>query len=117
MGTLVRPLTWLLGIVLLVVGILGFFMPSPLLGIFETDMRHNLVHVVSGVAGLLLVNMGQAMARMFLIVFGIVYLIVAVVGYVQETTVLGIIGVNMADNILHAVIAALCLVVGFSSRD
>lgn len=116
MDTLVRPVVWILSLALLVVGLLGFVMPSPLLGLFEVDMLHNLIHIVSGAVGLVAVNMGHFPARMYLILFGLVYLVVAVVGYVQQTTVLGFIGVNMADNMLHAGIAALCLVVGFGAR-
>jgi hypothetical protein len=100
----------------LVVGILGFIMPSPLLGLFEVDMLHNVIHIASGAIGLIAVNMGHFPARMYLILFGLVYLVVAVIGYVQQTTVLGLITVNMADNVLHAAIAALCLVVGFGSK-
>ena len=116
MGALVRPVTWLLGIVLLVVGLLGFFMSSPLLGIFETDSLHNIIHVASGALGLIMINMGDAMGRTFLILFGFVYLVVALIGYVQGNTVLGLIGVNAADNMLHILIAAVCLVIGFGSK-
>lgn len=116
MDTLVRPVTWILGLVLLVVGLLGFVMPSPLLGIFAVDTLHNIIHVLSGAIGLIAVNMGHMPARMYLILFGLVYLAVAVIGYVQQTTVLNLITVNMADNMLHAGIAALCLIVGFGSK-
>ncbi len=116
MGSLVTPLTRILGVVLLVVGLLGFVMPSPLLGIFETDTLHNIIHLASGLIGLLVAG-NRGMARMFLIIFGLVYGVVAVAGYVQGTTVLGLIAVNTADNLLHAAIAAVCLVVGFGSKS
>lgn len=115
MGSLVTPVTRLLGVVLLVVGLLGFVMPSPLLGIFEVDMVHNIVHVASGLVALLVAG-NIAYARMYLILFGLVYLAVAVIGYVQGNTVLGLFVVNMADHYLHAAIAALCLVVGFGGK-
>lgn len=115
MGSLVTPVTRLLGVVLLVVGLLGFVMPSPLLGIFEVDMVHNIVHLASGLVALLVAR-NVAYARMYLILFGLVYLAVAVIGYIQVNTVLGLFAVNMADHYLHAAIAALCLVVGFGGK-
>ncbi len=116
MGSLVRPLTRVLGVVLVLVGILGFFMSSPLLGIFEVDTIHNIIHLASGAIALI-VGGNQGMSRMFLIIFGLVYAAVALIGYVQGATVLGIFAVNAADNALHAVIGAVCLVVGFGSKS
>ena len=114
MGSLVSPLTRLLGVVLVVVGLLGFVMDSPLLGFFEVDTIHNIVHLASGAVALV-VGGNHAMARMYLIIFGFVYAAVAVIGYLQGS-VLGLFDVNMADNVLHAAIAAACLVVGFGSK-
>ncbi len=116
MGALVSPLTRILGVVLVIVGLLGFFMPSPLLGIFEVDMLHNIIHLASGAIALV-VGGNHAMARMFLIIFGLVYAGVAVIGFLQGDTVLGLFGVNMADNLLHVAIGGVCLVVGFGSKS
>ena len=116
MNALVRPLTRILGVVLVVVGLLGFVMSSPLLGIFEIDPLHNVIHLASGAIALVLGG-NQGTARMYLIVFGLVYGVVAIAGFVQGDTVLGLIGVNMADNLLHTGIAAACLVVGFGSKS
>ena len=116
MGSLVSPLTRLLGVVLVVIGLLGFVMSSPLLGIFEVDTLHNIIHLASGAIALV-VGGNRSMARMFLIIFGLVYAGVAIIGFVQETTVLGLFCVNQADNILHAAIGAVCLVVGFGSKS
>lgn len=114
MGSLVTPVTRLLGVVLLVVGLLGFVMESPLLGLFEVDTVHNLIHLASGVVALLVAG-SRSGARMYLIVFGLVYGLVAVLGYTSGS-VLGLFTVNGADNLLHTAIAALCLVVGFGSK-
>lgn len=117
MGALVRPVTWIFGVVLLAVGVLGFFMPSPLLGLFMVDPLHNIIHIASGAVGLIMINMGDAMGRMYLIIFGLVYLVVAALGFMTGDSVLGIIMVNGPDNWLHAAIAAVFLVVGFGSKD
>ena len=115
MGSLVSPLTRLLGAVLVVVGLLGFFMASPLLGFFEVDTVHNIVHLGSGAIALV-IGGNHAMARMYLIIFGLVYALVALLGYMQGN-VLGLFAVNMADNYLHAVIGAVCLVVGLGGKS
>lgn len=115
MGQLIKPLAWILGIVLAAVGLLGFFM-DPILGIFEVDTLHNIIHIASGLAGIIAASMGIAAARMYLVIFGLVYAIVTVVGFMQGNTVLNLIEVNQADNFLHLAIAAVCLVVGFSGN-
>ena len=116
MDALVRPVTWLLGLVFLAVGLLGFVMPSPLLGYFEVDSLHSIIHLASGAVAVVAVLSGKSAARMFLMVFGAVYLAVAMLGYIQGNTVLGLIDVNFADNVLHAAIAAVCLIIGHGSK-
>lgn len=102
-----------LGVVLLVVGALGFVpgvaTDGMLLGMFMVDMVHNAVHLVSG---LLLVMMAGSNAAMALKVVGVVYGLVAVLGF-MGSPVLGFLHVNAADNYLHLVIAVLALYFGF----
>ncbi len=114
MNLLVKPLTGILGIVLLLVGIAGFFVPGMLL-FFEVDTVHNVVHIASGLVGLFAFNSSQSSSRLFLIVFGLVYGVVTVVGFAMGGDILGLFHVNDADNYLHLAISAACLVVGFGS--
>ncbi len=116
MRSLVKPLTLILGAVLAIIGLLGFFMDSPLFGLFEVDQLHNIIHVASGVVGLLAAAMGFSASRAFLVIFGLVYGAVAVVGFVQGDTVLNLMDVNGADNWLHIGIAAACLIVGLGAK-
>lgn len=106
----------LLGAVLTVVGILGFVMPSPLLGIFATDTNHNIVHLLSGVIGLWCAMSSPSASKTFLMVFGVVYALVAVLGFVTASPLLGLITVNSADNWLHVVIALYSLYFGSTSK-
>ncbi len=115
MSSLVKLVTWVLGVVLLLTGILGFIMPSPLLGLFEVDTIHNVVHILSGLVAIFAVSSGASYARMFLIVFGIVYGIVAILGFVNAGNIF-LFTVNAADNYLHTAIAVVCLAVGFGSK-
>ncbi len=115
MSSLVKSLTWILGIVLLLVGILGF-VNSPVLGIFQVDTVHNAVHILSGLIALIAVSSGESYARLYLIVFGVIYGLVTILGFVNNGNILGLFTVNQADNYLHAAIAIVCLGVGFGSK-
>lgn len=116
MSALVKPLTWLAGVILLLVGILGFFQ-NPILGTFEVNTLHNLVHLVTGAAGLIAAGMGLGASRSYLIIFGLVYLVVTVLGFLGISLVTNTLMVNGADNYLHLAIAAVYLLVGFGSKN
>jgi len=116
----------ILGAVLTLVGLLGFVSPlapttsaaphGALLGIFAIDPLHNVIHLASGIVGLAAANAaGGAYARLYAGVFGAVYALVTIVGFIQGNTVLGLISVNLADNILHAAIAIVSLAVAFAA--
>lgn len=114
-----KNLAWAFGIVLTVVGILGFVPgltnDGLLLGIFQVDPLHNVIHLLSGVVALVAVMMG-AYVRQYFQVFGVVYALVAILGFVQGDTVLNLIAINMADNVLHVAIAAVSLWAGFMMK-
>jgi hypothetical protein len=113
MTSLVKMVTKLLGIALLLAGIVGFFVDGTLL-VFEVDAVHNVVHIVTGLVALVAAGT-YSYARLFLIVFGIIYGLVAILGFMSGD-VLGLFSVNMEDNYLHGAISLLCLVTGFGSR-
>jgi hypothetical protein len=102
------------GVVFLVIGVLGFVpgitSNGHLLGIFEVDTIHNIIHILSGIVAL---AMAGSSAKLFFKGFGVVYLIVTIVGFLQGNTVLNLIGVNMADNLLHLVVSLAALYIGF----
>lgn len=108
------------GIVLLLVGILGFIGPltpgGNLLDIFAVDTVHNIIHVLTGILGLIMAGSPKG-ARSFFQIFGIVYALVTIIGFFGGVSVLGIFVVNGADNILHLVIAVLALYFGFRSSS
>lgn len=106
------------GVVFLAIGILGFVPgitndQDKLLGIFQVSVLHNIIHILSGAAALLAAK-SEDYAQLYFRIFGAVYAIVAVVGLIQKDTVLGVIDpINMADNILHVVLAVVILGIGF----
>jgi Domain of unknown function (DUF4383) len=108
----------LIGGVLLLAGIIGFFYSasfgSPgdveaVLGILDVNAWHNLVHILSGVLGLLAYSAGNRASRTYALVFGAVYIVVAIWGFLigDGEAILGIIPVNTEDNILHTILGVL----------
>src|SRR4051812_42652036 len=114
----------LFGVVLLLVGILGFIADSSFgtgsnvngsdFIIFEVNGWHNLVHIASGLLGLALWRRRDT-ARTYALGFGAVYLVVTIWGFITGDQVLWLVPVNAADNVLHLLIAAAGLAAGFAS--
>jgi len=112
----------LFGILFLLVGILGF-VPGVtnnemLLGIFHVNTAHNIVHLLSGVFALWAGRTSAAYARIYFRIFGTVYGLAAILGFLGgNAPLLGVISNNTADTWLHAVIATLSLWLGFAVKD
>ncbi len=108
-----KNILYVLGAVFIIIGLLGFVMDSPLLGLFAVDTLHNIVHLASGILALIFASRGDSQARMFALVLGIVYALVTVLGFLAgDDKILGLLIVNGADNILHLVLAIVLLAVG-----
>lgn len=122
------PAQWycvVFGGTLLLVGLIGFLANAsfvtgkeleddPLLGLFDVNGWHNVVHLASG-AVLLAFAKKRATAKAAALTFGIVYGLVTLIGFIDGTDVLAIIPTNGADNVLHLVISALAIAAGLSS--
>jgi hypothetical protein len=77
-----KTICTLLGIVFIIVGIVGFF-SHDLLGAHLTT-AHNIVHIVSGLLALYFGLAGSlGAARAFALIFGVVYLLLGVVGFIM----------------------------------
>ncbi|OGI21410.1 MAG: hypothetical protein A2808_00185 [Candidatus Moranbacteria bacterium RIFCSPHIGHO2_01_FULL_55_24] len=108
-----KTIVTILGVVFLAIGVLGF-VNDPLLGIFEVDALHNIIHIISGALALVAVSMGASATRLFCRVFGIVYGLVAVLGFLMPgDMILGLFEANLADDVLHLVLAVIFLYLGF----
>jgi Domain of unknown function (DUF4383) len=128
-----RIFALVLGIVLLLIGIIGFFTPTKqygvqeVFGLFDVDVVHNLIHVVSGILGIAAAFMGWS--RTFNRTFGIIYVVLGLVGLIpalyfpsgafghDNGLFLGLTHINAADHILHLVIGLAAVAVGFMMRD
>lgn len=124
------------GVVFLLVGILGFVpgittdydtmmlagheSEAKLLGIFQVSILHNVVHLLFGVAGIVMSRTAPR-ARTYLIVGGAIYAVLFVYGLViGHESAANFVPLNSADNWLHLVLAigmiALGLLLGRSTR-
>jgi hypothetical protein len=112
----------LFGVVFILIGVLGFVpgvtTDNMLLGIFHVNTAHNVVHILSGAVALWAGYTSVSAARTYFRVFGIVYALVAVLGFTAgDEPLLGIIANNAADTWLHVLIAVVSLVLGFVVKD
>jgi hypothetical protein len=109
------------GILFVAGGLLGF-VPAvnpggKLLGMFDVNGAHNLVHIATGVVALIVGFASDKASRIFFQVFGIVYAAVAALGFFYgNQPLLGMISNNVADTWLHVGVAAISLYLGFLMR-
>jgi hypothetical protein len=112
------------GTVLTIAGIVGFFYSasfgSPgevddVLGIFAVNGWHNVVHLATGLLGLVAVGY---FAREYALGAGLLYVVVAAWGFIigSGESILGIIPVNGADNVLHLILGLAGLAAGLATR-
>lgn len=111
---MLRMFAILFGIFFIFIGVAGFlpgFSTDGLLfGYFQVDMMHNIVHITTGVIGIMSAT-NYNYTRLFFQVFGIIYAVVAIVGFWRGDLIL--MPVNFADNVLHTVIGVAALYLGF----
>jgi hypothetical protein len=118
-----RLVGYVLGIVYLLVGVLGFVVTSgvgfastegkTLLG-FELNPLHNIVHLLVGAFLLAGALKGVAAARNANLTVGVVYLVVGIIGLFILDSDANILALNSADNVLHLVSALLLLAVALT---
>jgi len=128
----------ILGVVFILVGIIGFLAPG-LLGM-HLSLAHNLVHLISGALALYFGFAGTlSAARLFCIVFGVVYGLLGVAGFLLGSTgahgaagvpaghhgatdsslwalLPGSLELASMDHIVHILLALVFLVGGFLTR-
>jgi hypothetical protein len=120
-----RLLGTVAGAVYVLLGILGFAVTSGvgffategglLLGIFEVNVFQNVAHILIG-AGLLLAGVSSARASKTVnSIVGAAYLVLGLAGLFLIGTVLNILALNVADNVLHFGSAAILLAVGLGA--
>jgi len=110
----------ILGVVFLLVGVAGFAAPT-LLGAHLTP-PHNVVHIVSGVIALYFGFAGALSgARVFCLVFGVVYLALGILGLVMGTPpermwMVGPLHLGTVDHGIHILLGVLFLAGGLFTK-
>ncbi len=112
------------GVIYLLVALIGFIAVGggnflsrrgpELLGLFQVNHLHNIVHLLVGILLTAAALKGIATARSANITVGAVYLIVGILGFLILNSRLNILALNMQDNFLHLASAAVLLGVGLT---
>jgi hypothetical protein len=121
-----RLVATIFGAVYLLVGLLGFaftggvgFVATQgglLLGIFEVNPLHNVVHLLVGAVLLIAGLTRVAAAKAVNITIGAVYLLLGIVGFFLVGTGANILALNTPDHFLHLVSAIVLLGVGLGAE-
>ncbi|PRX97802.1 DUF4383 domain-containing protein [Allonocardiopsis opalescens] len=124
----VRLAALVYGIVFLLIGVLGFVpgittgydtmqfaghhSEALLMGVFQVSILHNIVHLLFGIAGLLMARTA-ALAKSFLIGGGVVYALLWLYGLViDHESPANFVPLNTADNWLHFLLAVSMIALG-----
>lgn len=102
------------GIILLVVGVWGFFGGGTSVGVFAADMTSSVVHVVLGIV--LLAVSAKPSAGATLKTLGIIYIIIAILGFVGGEKILGFVANNPAADWLYLVAGVIMAACGWSGK-
>ena len=106
----------LLGVVLLLVGILGFTTVLAPLGAHLSPI-HNCIHIVSGVLALYFGFAGSlAGAKSFCTIFGLIYLLLGIVGLAMGELHIGPLMLGKVDHGIHCILGAVFLAGGLFTK-
>jgi len=116
-----KTIATILGVVFILVGIVGFFAPT-LMGT-HLSTTHNLVHIISGALALYFGMAGTlSAARLFCIIFGIVYALLGVAGFLlgsgadRMLAIDDLLMLGTMDHVVHILLGIVFLVGGFLTR-
>jgi hypothetical protein len=106
----------ILGSILALIGLLGFLFSGneALNNLIHLSLTHNLLHLLSG-AIILGVSSNDKYSLWAARTFGILYLLISVLGLINNT-LFGLLTVTPLMEVIHFIIAALTLYVGFKKE-
>jgi hypothetical protein len=107
----------IMGLVLLLVGVLGFTHVLDSLGA-HLSPAHNLVHILTGVIALYFGFAGSLSgAKGFCIIFGLIYLLLGILGLAMGELHLGPLMLGKVDHGIHLIVGAIFLAGGLFTRN
>ncbi len=115
MTSSVKPLAWIMGVLLTLAGLAGLYW-HPNLSVFRVDTVVSLYTLIVGLLGIWAAASDYKYAKIYLVSVGIVYAVLTVIGLVNSGD-LYVTTVNAPDTYANIVMALLSLIVGFGSND
>ena len=112
---LARTVAAVFGAIYLLIGIVGFVIDSPLFGLFEVNLLHNIVHILIG-ATLLYGSMSYSAAVQATRGVGALLVVLGILGFVSADG-FGIVPLGGNDIWLHLATGAILLATGFMATD
>lgn len=113
---------YVFGATFVLLGILGFTVSGShdfagqhggqLLGVFEVNTLHNIVHLIAGSTLIGAAVAGPVVSRNVNTAMGAIYLVVGVLGLFIGATSLNVLALNAADNIVHLGESVLLIAIG-----
>ena len=120
-----RLVAIIFGVIYLLVGLLGFaatptigFVATEgglLIGVFEVNPLHNVIHVIIGAALLIAGLAGVAAAKATNATVGAIYLLLGIIGFFLVGTEFNYLALNTNDHFLHLATAIVLLVVALAA--
>lgn len=116
---MLRILAILFGILFILSGVMGFIPrfvhEGKLFGFFEINTVRNILHMTFGFLGILVGLKSKFASKIYFIILGLFFLIMAALGFYHATGVIfNYIAANFADNWLHGALAIIFLYIGIS---
>ena len=120
-----RVIGIIFGVIFIVLGLVGFTSTTGveffatngglLLGIFEVNLAHNLLHLLIGTALFIAALAGPKLSALANAGLGAVFLMLGLAGLFLVDSPLNFLALNVADNVLHFGSAAVLLAVGLGA--
>lgn len=120
-----RVVALIFGAIYIAIGIIGFtattgvsWFSTPgglLLGLFEVNLAHNILHILIGVFLFVVGLIGAIWAQLANTLVGLAFLLLGLAGLFLIGSPLNFLAINVADNVLHFGSAAILLAVGLGA--
>ena len=109
-----KTASWIFGIIFIIAGVWGFI-AQPAIGFIAADPFSSIVHVIVGIV--LLAMAAKPAAGATLKTIGIIYIIFAILGFFQGSSVLfGAFTTNMTTNWFYLIVGVIIAALGWSSK-
>lgn len=100
-----------IGAILLLLGLLGFVLSSPLFGLFGVNALQNVLHLLGGALGLYFGYKGNAKA--FNLWLGVVALVVGLLWFLVPTLLTEFLAINLEISVLHILLGLVSIGVAY----